>query len=186
MNRLVHRALQVYARATPRQIAQGHGWYHRAYLECVRLAAGTDLTPEQVAGALSALSPRTPYNRNLELVTELVRHGDCITIGARKQKAVDILMGAYGTDIDSITEAFDPRTAPKTRAFFRAICGDTEAITIDGHMLDVFGDGHLRKACLGYCDRYERYANAIRQVAHLTHSLPAHCQAVLWLVMTTT
>jgi len=136
MDKLVALALQVYARATPRQVAQGQGWYHRAYLECTRLAMGTDLTPEQVAGALSALSPRTPYDRNLELVRDLVLKGDCRTTGARKEKAVDILMGAYGTDIDSITQAFDPHTAPKTRAFFRAICGDTEAITIDGHMLD--------------------------------------------------
>lgn len=181
MDSLVYNALQVYGKASPKQIVLGQTWYKKAWIICCKIAASDDwLTPEQVAGAISALSPRTSWETSIELTRDLIRDGDCKSTLSRKSKAMDILLGKYGDTKDSIVTAFSPKTAPKTRAFFLAICGDSKAVAVDHHICNVL---KVQDYALHRRGRYEKYANAIRDAAKKVGSLPAHFQAVVWVVI---
>ena len=125
--------------ATADQIKSGIAWYKNAYNICKDLA-GTYYTLEQVAGVISALSPRNKWERNIDdafAVLEAVQRGDgpedikVCTFNTNKFKAFEIARG--NQTIDS--------TSRKTYAFIRNIAHlDADRATVDvWHLRACFG-----------------------------------------------
>ena len=125
--------------ATQDQIESGKSWYYRANEICNNLA-GDNFTPEQVAGVISALSPRNKWERNIidaETVLNAVSEGllpeqvKVCTFNTNKFKAFEIAKGNR-----TITDV-----SRKTYAFIRNIAGlDQDRATIDvWHLRACFG-----------------------------------------------
>lgn len=125
--------------ATQEQIESGKHWYYNAYDICNNLS-GDNFTPEQVAGVISALSPRNKWERNIidaETVLNAVREGllpeyvKVCTFNTNKFKAFEIAKGNR-----TITDV-----SRKTYAFIRNIARlDPARVTVDvWHLRACFG-----------------------------------------------
>lgn len=159
--------------ATNEQRSDGLRWYSEARGVAVNLETLGNLSMEQAAGILAALSPRVRWKRNIELAFELVENGDCSGVFERsKRQALAILHGARPMDI---------LRGPKTRAFALAIQSDGYGGIA---VIDVWA---LRAATRGkfdsvsnarYVDVATAYAVAARRLGYTVHE----CQAIAWVV----
>lgn len=124
----VRNILNVFRSATDEQIMQGMAWYTTA--RNISMAM-TPTNHRAGAGIIAALSPRTPWSRNIELAWECVNNGGLQkgSLSANIAKANAILAGN------------DPLTVlsgDKVRAFYCAIAGiDNELTVIDRHMYSI-------------------------------------------------
>lgn len=114
---------------TPQEWAEGYNWYPNTYEWCQTLALGTTLLPEQVAGVVSALSPRCNWDTNKawarRCVEEWLRGATQpppVNNTLNRGKAWAILGGGEPTRI------LGPM---KTGHFYRAIVGDEDAVPVD-------------------------------------------------------
>ena len=125
--------------ATQEQIESGKHWYYNAHDICNELA-GRHYTTEQVAGVISALSPRNKWERNiidagtvLRAVVDglLPEYVKVCTFNTNKFKAFEIAKGNR-----TITDV-----SRKTYAFIRNISGlDPDRVTVDvWHLRACFG-----------------------------------------------
>jgi len=125
--------------ASQDQIESGKQWYYNASDICNELA-GDHFTAEQVAGVISALSPRNKWERNIidaETVLNAVREGllpeyvKVCTFNTNKFKAFEIAKGNR-----TITDV-----SRKTYAFIRNIARlDPARVTVDvWHLRACFG-----------------------------------------------
>lgn len=125
--------------ASQDQIESGKHWYYNAHDICTNLASG-NFTPEQVAGVISALSPRNKWERNIidaETVLNAVSEGllpeyvKVCTFNTNKFKAFEIAKGNR-----TITDV-----SRKTYAFIRNIAKlDPDRVTVDvWHLRACFG-----------------------------------------------
>jgi hypothetical protein len=125
--------------ASQDQIESGKHWYYNAHDICTELA-GKHYTTEQVAGVISALSPRNKWERNIidaGTVLRAVNDGllpeyvKVCTFNTNKFKAFEIAKGNR-----TITDV-----SRKTYAFIRNIAGlDPDRVTVDvWHLRACFG-----------------------------------------------
>ena len=125
--------------ASQDQIESGKHWYYNAHDICTELA-GSKYTPEQVAGVISALSPRNKWERNIidaGTVLRAVNDGllpeyvKVCTFNTNKFKAFEIAKGNR-----TITDV-----SRKTYAFIRNIAVlDPDRVTVDvWHLRACFG-----------------------------------------------
>ena len=125
--------------ASQDQIESGKYWYYNAHDICTELA-GKHYTTEQVAGVISALSPRNKWERNIidaGTVLRAVNDGllpeyvKVCTFNTNKFKAFEIAKGNR-----TITDV-----SRKTYAFIRNIAGlDPDRVTVDvWHLRACFG-----------------------------------------------
>jgi len=125
--------------ASNEQIESGKNWYYNAHEICTELA-GRHFTTEQVAGVISALSPRNKWERNiidagtvLRAVVDglLPEHVKVCTFNTNKFKAFEIARGNRVID----------ETSRKTYAFIRNIARlDADRVTVDvWHLRACFG-----------------------------------------------
>lgn len=171
---MVARVLAVYDGATKEDVLQGTVWYEDAEEVARDIAAGTSFSVEQIAGVLSAVSPRMPWGRNKTVAREIVRrykagaHGDFsgLGIGANIRLAVKILQGA------------SPESVLKNKrlAFYRNIAGDPNAVTVDVWGTRIVAGPDYDSP--GNC--YDAVVNAYAEAAEVVQ-LPARImQAVVW------
>lgn len=120
--------LETYHAATKDDVIAGTVWYDEAQDVARDIAAGTPFDVNQIAGVLSAISPRMPWGRNKTVAREIVarflsnrQDFTGLAINANVNLAVSILMGS------------DPGTVLKNKrlAFYRNIAGDPNAVTVD-------------------------------------------------------
>lgn len=115
-------------RATDNDLAEGMVWYPAAIDECNRIAAVADCSPTMVAGVIAALSPRTFWSVNVaaaeHMLTTNGEHYES-TMWTNHGRALDVMRGA-----DPLA-TWSERTAPKIRSFYRNLCGDLSAVTVD-------------------------------------------------------
>lgn len=130
------RALRrLYATADPASIAAGRSWYAEAHAEVSRLArvAPPGIGRSACAGVLAALSPRAQWGQNVAAARAAVSAAELgpfvvaeaaapYALGANCRKAARILTGEPAELVLG---------GPKVRAFWRAILGDPDAVTID-------------------------------------------------------
>ena len=125
--------------ASEEQIESGKNWYYKAHEICTELA-GRHFTTEQVAGVISALSPRNKWERNIIDAGTVLRavvdglmpqHVKVCTFNTNKFKAFEIAMGNRVID----------ETSRKTYAFIRNISRlDADRVTVDvWHLRACFG-----------------------------------------------
>lgn len=158
--------MMVYRRATDADIAAGMDWYEGAH-EIAREAA----TVSTGAGILSALSPRMPWVRNVQL--------------ARVAFHMPLTGGALGASVEkanAIREGADPLIAlgkgMKTLSFYANILdpSDPVTVTVDTHAIKIAGinrDSVGKKLYLAIADGY-------REVADYVGLLPQQVQAITW------
>tara|TARA_Y100001934_G_C12335729_1_gene767487 strand:+ start:967 stop:1554 length:588 start_codon:yes stop_codon:yes gene_type:complete len=122
----------------------GMDWYSNAHGIVKRIAADYGFSPEQIAGAMAALSPNNKWERNCvdcENLAKAIRadldpfETKVCTFKKNKAKAIAILMG----DLDS-DAICDILKGQKVIAFYLNILhnGDTESPCIDGHAFNIW------------------------------------------------
>ena len=169
-----------YGRADENVKAEGRAWYD-ASREIVReLAAPHHLPHDMVAASLAALSPMTRWTANVAGTIRLLHAYEhhlsraprnCTLFYKNAAKAWAILHGGNPWDL------FD--RSPKVFAFWRNLCGDEQAVTVDTWMLravgeDVAASGGAKPAMVN------RVSAAVRECAWKYGETPASFQAIVW------
>lgn len=185
--RYQRRLAALYARATPDQRAYGADWYGEALREATALASEYDTTPERVAGAIAALSPRVHWLNNLQDARALLDwYYDDESSGYIPLWALKRHLSAYGPQVDKAVDILgtdDPLTilnGPKETAFYLNIIGDPHHVTVDVWMTRAATAGALDTP--GTRARYEDIAAAVRRAARAVGATPRDFQAAVWLV----
>ena len=172
---LVRNICRVYRSASLQERTEGREWYAQAW----RLALEVDPDhPTRAAGVIAALSPLTPWDRNVWLVRETYRTGGLSggTLGANRVKANRILSGE------------DPLlvlSGSKVRAFFAGIVsqGAADLVCVDRHAYDLAVGrryGSDVRPGLASQSGYERIASAYVRAARYLHVGPQELQAITW------
>lgn len=108
---------------------RGRAWYAIAQREAELLALDYSVELSTAAGAIAALSPRMEWSKNLDAAATILR---AATNGARSAPRVGL--GLSTRRAWSIAKGADPLSilgGRKVRAFYRAIVGDRDALTLD-------------------------------------------------------
>ena len=172
------RILRHYRAAAPHEIDRGREWYAECRAVCEALSAGTSYSLETAAAVFAILSPRISYQQNIDAAAAvLAAHAagagpDAVVIpalGANTRKAFAILQGADNGRPARVS-------GPKVSAFWRAILGDTDAVTLDvwAYRAAVARDIVTRVS--------ERAAvlEAYRRAAAAVGESPRDLQAIVW------
>jgi hypothetical protein len=175
------RLAAAYRRAPVAAIADGREWYPAAYREAERIARpDVGITPERAAAVIAALSPRVGWAQNVAAAGAMIASRGTISFDllpgfhANKRKARAIIRGGeLGGPGDALGG-----DAPKVRAFWRAICGDPDAVVLDIWAMRAAGE-NADIAPRGA--RYERIAQAYRDAAEIVGESARDLQAILWL-----
>ena len=179
---LVTNILSVYDRATPEQRASGARWYPLAGTIVEAIAASTGTDPVRVCLALSALSPRNPWRWN---VADCYSFAEARAQGRTMPRATTFKrnqLRAWAALGDGIMPWAG--TAPKVRAFVKAIMGDSEAVVVDTWAYRIaVGTAPKRGS---FAEKlYEPIAHAYNVAANLRGVEPRSMQAITWLVAQT-
>jgi hypothetical protein len=146
-------------------------WYANARHEAKTMARTHRTTEAVAAGVIAALSPRIHWVRNLAVARLVLARRKVIGIfRANLSKARRILAGAKPLRVLS---------GLKTRAFYRAIMGDSTAAVVDVWMLRAvnYTNDKLREP------EYLRISAAMALAASIIGTTVAHLQAVVWTVV---
>ena len=123
---------RVFRDATPAQLSEGMSWYATALEFSRALGVAYDLTTEQTAGIVAALSPRVSWGQNVNSTIVFLKSGgvECGELGANVAKSRRIYAGESN---DSVLGG------NKVRAFYACImaAGITNEVCIDRHAYDV-------------------------------------------------
>ncbi|MEV2238796.1 hypothetical protein [Micromonospora sp. NPDC049891] len=180
LDTIVDNILTVWKRATPSDIVAGERWYGNAGQLCSDLAAETPYSRETCAAAISHLSPRTSWTRNVAGAVSLLHGGDAAGCLGENVKRARRAM-ASTTPLDTFGE-----TAPKTTRFARNILGDREQVTVDVWAAriafgpDFTGDA---EATLDRKNVYAAVEHAYRLAAGRAGVDPTTMQATTWVVI---
>lgn len=172
---LVRNIIRTYKAASDAERAEGVEWYAQAF----RLALEVDPEhPTRAAGIIAALSPLTPWDRNVFLVRETYRTNGLQggTLGKNRDKANRILQGE------------DPLLVlkgAKVRAFFAGIVssGASSDVCVDRHAYDLAVGkryGKNERPGLSSKDGYARIADAYCRAAKRLGVGPQELQAITW------
>lgn len=172
---LVRNIKRVYANARPEHVAEGIAWYDTAWSLALRLDPEH---PTRAAGVIAALSPLTPWDRNVWLAEQTYAPGGLTggTLGPNVIKANAIRNGA------------DPLLVlggSKVRAFFAGIVarGAADDVCVDRHAYDIAVGkryGKAERPGLQSKDGYARLADAYVRAARSLGIGPQTLQAVTW------
>jgi len=118
-------------------IDAGKAWYPDAWRICQRIGAEHGLAPRRVAAVMAVTSPRARWSTNLAATAMLCAEHKAGTysysyniLGASATKGVRVLESRYYSNVIS---------GPKVSAFYDAICGDTDSVTVDSIMSKAAG-----------------------------------------------
>ncbi len=158
---------QTYVGASPESRAEGWRWYTDARGVVLLMAVEFNRPPSVVAGVIAALSPRQQWLRNLRVAALVLdgKRGYGLSDGRRKAKR--IIGGIPPLEVLG---------GPKTRAFYRALMGDDNAVVIDIWMLRCVG--WPRDACT--VNQYAAFEMQLSFEASVLQVPPAVMQAVVW------
>lgn len=172
---VVARLVEHYHAATPDEVIDGGTWYYRAYQWAADTAGRYGVRPENIAGAVAALSPLREWGANLDQATEVAA---AVTAGAdpppvhfwtNVSKAVACITGECpGTVL----------RGDKERSFFAAICGEPTAVTVDRWAMLAAAGQPVRgtPSARQYRQYHAEYTAAAAEVGEE----PATFQAIVW------
>jgi len=155
--------------------AIGAEWYRDARSSCRRLARDYGVSERTAAGIVAALSPRLRWNENLTYAESVLEH---LASGIRiappvvpvfslsRDRAWRIALGERPLDILS---------GDKTRAFYRCLTGDLDAVAVDIWAARAAGETRTLTP-----RRYARVAAAYRAAARSVGLAPSVLQAIVW------
>lgn len=156
-----------------RACSEGRAWYPNAWRVCQSLGAEFGLAPRRVAAVMAVTSPRARWSTNVEATRRLCadhRVGMYTSsyniLGANATKAVRVLESRYYSGVIS---------GPKVSAFYAAICGDEDSVTVDSLMSKAAGFGS------DVSDRIrEDVTCAVWQIGDVFGLSPRDAQAAIW------
>ncbi len=164
--------LRVYG--VDRAVADGRAWYPNAWNVCKSIGREYGVAPKRVAAVMAVTSPRARWSVNVEathnIVQDAVRSDQFASsynvLSANSQKAIRIMTSRYYANVLS---------GPKVSAFYDAICGDTDSVTVDSLMSKAAGYGsdvsdHIR----------EEVTTACWQISDVFGLSPRDAQAAVW------
>lgn len=169
--------LSVLALATDAERAEGIDWYPAAHRLAVELDGGDGRVG---AGVIAALSPITPWSRNIVLAKRAFSEGRLTggTLGNSVRAANRILDGE---------DPLDVLNGFKVRNFFGAIADPAcpVSVCVDRHAFDV-AVGRVcvdaERKVLGSAKVYGAHARAYARAGAASGLSPATVQAVTWTV----
>lgn len=174
------------AQADAATMARGAAWYPLAFREAAAMAEATGFTVECCAAVISHLSPQTRWEDNVRFAWHTLTNENgerpSACLGESHARALKALHS------DTPLETFGKR-APKTRAFARAILGDTDAVVIDTWAVRAaladgrgFRDGTVEDMgkILRRVGVYEQVADAYSDAARMVKLPPTALQAIVW------
>ena len=171
------RLAAVYETAEDATRTSGRAWYALAAREAEAMAEDFTTSADAAAGVVAALSPRMAWHANLDAAARVLRAAATgaeapprVGLGDATRKAWRIARGETPLDVLG---------GDKVRAFYRAIAGDAEAVTIDVH---------AARAARGTSDgrppstsrEYDRLAAAYTVAAEAVGEAPRDFQAIIW------
>lgn len=145
-------------------------WYADARREARNMARETGHTLATALGVIAALSPREPWERNLELARAVLAGEPVRTMRAELRAAERIVAGERPLDV---------LQGPKVRRFYRNLTGDLEPVTVDVHAARAAGYSFTGSARIRP-DDYPALERAYRNAAELHGLAPAEAQSVVW------
>lgn len=166
--------------ATDDQLSEGMLWYPSAFDTVADMAARHDVTHSVAAGVVAALSPRTFWSVNVAAADYmLATNGEHYesTLWANHNRALNVMRGA-----DPLTAWSD--RAPKIRSFYRNLCGDTSAVTVDvWAALAALTAQNDPARVLPRVGAYEAVSGAYRALAGTVGVDPCTAQAQVWVTI---
>lgn len=173
--------LKMYNFATIDEIKEGINWYTNANIVCSELSEETNrYSIHQIAGAISALSPRNKWSRNILDVRNLVKDRYCKvgTFHANRDKARAILDAFY----PSPREIEEILRGQKTISFYRNIVdpNDPNYVTIDGHAIGIWLGQRVTNLTVSG-DAYYVISQEYEKAAKKLGLIPNQLQAITWL-----
>jgi len=166
--------LAVLGQATVAELDEGLNWYREAHALAHRL---DPTSPEHAAGVIAAMSPITPWERNVHLALRAYEDGEASgTLGRNVEKANRILRGEHPLDVLS---------GDKVRAFFACIAypETADTVCIDRHAFDIAHGRITNDPTRGALSRKGAYAAVARAYVRAGeaagYSAPA-VQAITW------
>jgi len=170
----VDNILAMYNMANDRQRQAGADWYLDAWYICQDLADEYTYPVDSIARALAALSPMTTWERNVDILEQVIQTGDGPTFKSNVEKAVHILDGEYRW-----------LSGDKVTSFAANILGDLDAVTIDIWAWRIWAGtwkaGAWRaKVPAIKSDEYSKIADDYRAAAEIVGMTPAELQAITW------
>lgn len=177
---MADRIVSIVNRATYEECHEGLYWYRAAHAIAADVGARLSLDVAHGAGILAALSPSSPWERNV-LDAYALAAGDgahrFTTYGANVEKAYRIAAG------ESPGAVLGGR---KVRAFYQLILDPEQCgpVCIDRHALAVAVGRPLsdeeRKAFAKSRALYDRFQEAYRRAAAVIGTRPHEAQATAW------
>lgn len=174
---------KVYQRSTTQARVEGLTWYEDAHNLAKELSSKYNLTLEQAAHTISALSPACSWEGNKNDAYLLCKaffergligaQGTTVrTYGMNKRKAIDILRGIRLIEEKSL----------KTWNFAHNIMypHSKDYVTIDRHALRVYKGKQKRGNVIITPKQYKTIANAYKRTAKHLGLLPCELQAITW------
>lgn len=203
----VNNIISTYHRADDKTFRKGTEWYDRGHRLAKKLGQGN---PEKGAAVLSALSPRTKWERNRNMGGEIAT-GKLSSESVEKMRAAKTpeerktargavagmhLSGQFTPNIIKAHDiysgkrdpktAFNPNANAKTRNFTRNLSNpnDPDAVTVDFRAHNVSAGSTLPKPehqKLGKDAYYNKHADAYREAAKVIGAPTVHeVQGVTW------
>jgi hypothetical protein len=162
--------------------AEGRRWYSDQR-EVLRTVANENALPLcTVAAVTAALSPMTRWQQNLAGTIRLLRAWRCGEDSAPANCTLFHKNAAKAWAI--VVDGADPADlftgSPKVMAFWRNLCGDESAVTIDTWMLRAVDEDRLANQGLKLAP-YRKIAEAVVTAAEMVGETPAEFQAIVWL-----
>lgn len=170
--------------ATPSQIREGLSWYRQMRAFTVSLAEQHDLPLANVVGALAALSPVTPVDRNMKLAEQVVRTRKGVGHPFSRKALAILASGDLSLLGDRKTRAFADSILSGGRGY--RVCFDTWAYrAMTGDILPAKNGRkmHDNASYKQWADNDPGYhvAEAIyREAARRCHRHPGTFQAIVW------
>lgn len=155
-------------------VADGKAWYPNAWNVCKHIGGQFGVAPKRVAAVMAVTSPRARWATNIfathAIVRDAVKSGEFAVsyniLPANSQKAIRIMTSRYYANVLS---------GPKVSAFYDAICGDVDSVTVDSLMSKAAGYGS------DVSDRIrEEVTTACWQIGDVFGLSPRDAQAAVW------
>lgn len=148
---------------------EGAEWFNSALFFCEKLSKQYNKPILQTAGVIAAFSPRKEWETNKKIAKEYLSTGKCGTFNLLQQKAS--LICSQDLTKEETLEILGGR---KIKSFFSNIIGDSSSVTVDQHMLNMFGYNNITPNRYNYIEKY------IQNFSKTTNFTPCQVQAILW------
>lgn len=172
---------RIFNDATEDDLEAGIGWYATAHSLAQDIAYRCDMTVDQVAGVIAALSPQNRWPSNL---IDAAAYCEAANTGNPKPSARTFLLNQERAWViaNGTADWREVLKGPKVRAFAANISGNLEPVTVDLWATRA-ATGDPKAGSPKNEKQRQAIQSAYAVLADETGLLPAQFQAVIWCVI---